>query len=139
MRFQLCLIVSLVFTSAADAADGFDVYGMWLNEKKTTVIEITDCSGTPCGALVWIEHPEPGTVVDAENPDPDLRARPLLGLTILSGFEARKDGWKKGRVYDPMSGNTYGAKLRRRADGTLELKGCIGPLCKTQVWTPTSL
>ncbi len=139
MRFQLCLMVSLVFASAANAADDLDVYGLWLNEEETTVMKITDCDGGPCGTLVWIDHPEPGTVTDAENPDPDLRARPLLGLTILSGFEARKASWKKGRVYDPMSGNTYGAKLRRRDDGALELKGCIGPLCKTQIWTPTSL
>lgn len=139
MRFQLCLmVVSLVFASTADAADSLDVYGLWLNAEETTVLEITDCSGGPCGTIVWIDHPEPGTVADEENPDPDLRARPLLGLTILSGFEARKDSWKKGHVYDPMSGNTYSAKLRRRDDGTLELKGCIGPLCKTQIWTPTS-
>lgn len=139
MRFMLCLTVPVVLASTANAADGLNVYGAWLNAEKTTVMDITDCSGGPCGTLVWIDHPEPGTVADEENPDPKLRARPLLGLTILSGFEPRKDSWNKGRVYDPMSGNTYSAKLRRRDDGTLELKGCIGPLCRTQIWTPAAL
>jgi len=29
----------------------------------------------------------------------------------------------------------YSARLKRMDNGDLQLKGCIGPLCQTQVWT----
>ena len=66
-------------------------------------------------------------------PDPALRKRRLLGLPILSGFTADGDMWR-GRIYDPKSGKTYKSQVRRKPDGSLEVKGCVGPFCQTQVW-----
>ena len=65
--------------------------------------------------------------------DKALRSRPIAGLTILSGFAAAGDHWS-GRIYDPRSGRTYRSELRRES-GTLKVKGCFGPFCRTQVWT----
>jgi len=134
------LLISGVFLIAHTAeAAPLDVYGNWLNEKQTSIIEISDCEGSPCGTIIWIDHPAPETLIDDENPDPNLQAQPLLGLTILQGFEARGDQWKKGRIYDPASGKSYNSKLRRKDDDTLEVKGCVGPICQTQIWTPSAV
>lgn len=137
--FRVFLIsASFLSASTANASTPLDVFGNWLNEKQTSVIEISDCAGAPCGKILWIDHPAPETLVDDENPDSNLQARPLLGLTILQGFEARGDQWKKGRIYDPASGKSYSSKLRRKDDDTLEVKGCVGPICQTQIWTPST-
>ena len=42
----------------------------------------------------------------------------------------------RGAIYDPKRGKTYRSELKRRDANTLEVKGCIGPFCQTQVWTP---
>ncbi|OYW82850.1 MAG: hypothetical protein B7Z22_13475 [Hyphomonas sp. 32-62-5] len=35
-----------------------------------------------------------------------------------------------------MELKTYDSRLKRLGDGTLEVKGCIGPVCQTQIWKP---
>ena len=135
----LSLLSILALPSPAFANDALDVYGAWLTEKQNSVVVISKCSESPCGEIVWIDAPDAETLTDTENPDEALRARPLLGLKMLYNFEARKDQWKKGRIYDPETGKTYGSRLRRLEDGTLQVKGCIGPICQTQIWTPSDL
>lgn len=117
---------------AADLA----VAGLWVTDEGKGRVEIRDCGdGTPCGALVWIAPDEPGSGLDENNPDPLLRSQPLLGLQILWGFEAQKDRWRKGRIYDPEVGKTYRSAMVLNEAGDLEVKGCIGPICRAVVWT----
>jgi len=132
----LCLV-------ATAAADPKDVFGTWLTQSGTAHVAITDCGdGSPCGRVVWIDPAslEPGvtpeTAVDRNNADPALRDQPVLGLTMLSDFDERRGDWRGGTIYDPEAGKSYGSRLKRTEDGTLEVKGCIGPICQTQVWTP---
>lgn len=122
-------------------ADGLDVEGLWLTQTQTAQVEISDCDdGTPCGHVVWLdpasmrEGVTPETARDENNPDPTLRERPALGLQILSGFRARRSDWRGGRIYDPETGKDYAARLKRLDDMRLQVKGCIGPICQTQVW-----
>ena len=42
--------------------------------------------------------------------------------------------WWRGRIYDPKNGKSYRSIIRRKGPGVLEVKGCIGPFCQTQVW-----
>ena len=126
-----------LIASTAKATGPLEVYGNWLNQGQTSIIKISPCADAPCGKIVWIDHPAPETLLDDENPDPALQSQPLVGLTILQGYVARGDQWKKGRIYDPVSGKSYSSKLRRKDDNTLEVKGCVGPICQTQIWTPS--
>jgi uncharacterized protein (DUF2147 family) len=139
------LIASFLFAAAMPVlahGDGLDVNGTWLTQSQTAHIEIADCGdGTPCGRLVWMDPASmrpgvtPQTAKDINNPDPDLRERPVLGMQLLSGFEARRKDWRGGEIYDAESGKTYGSRLKRLDEDRLQLKGCIGPFCQTQVWT----
>ena len=138
---RVFIVLLFMFAGSASASTpqeaALDVYGVWLTDKENSKVEIADCGdSTPCGRIVWIDAPDADTLLDAENPDEALRARPLMELVILNGFEAKKDQWKKGTIYDPETGKSYGSKLRRLEDGTLEVKGCIGPLCQKRIWTP---
>ncbi|SEJ02403.1 hypothetical protein SAMN05428950_101882 [Sphingomonas sp. OV641] len=78
--------------------------------------------------------PRPGApATDVNNPDAKLRARPMIGLPILSGFSDAGEEWR-GRIYDPRNGKSYKSIVTRGENGTLRVKGCVSFICQTQVW-----
>ncbi|MEL6568791.1 MAG: DUF2147 domain-containing protein [Pseudomonadota bacterium] len=145
MKLLALIAISLGLAAGAHA-DSKDVFGIWLTEAGSAKLEISDCGdGSPCGRVVWMDPAAmrpgltPETATDENNPDPALRDTPVLGLLMLSDFDARRRDWRGGKIYDPESGRTYGSRLKKLEDGTLQVKGCIGPICQTQVWTASVL
>ena len=57
---------------------------------------------------------------------PNLRTRPIEGLVILSDFKDAGGEWE-GKIYDPRAGKTYRSTLVKQADGSLKVKGGVGP------------
>tara|TARA_R110002072_G_C7898210_1_gene529395 strand:+ start:551 stop:793 length:243 start_codon:yes stop_codon:yes gene_type:complete len=59
-----------------------------------------------------------------------LSAHPYFGISRL------RDGrWQGDGIYNPEDGNTYAASLKPRADGPLNVTGCVlGSFCQTQIW-----
>jgi uncharacterized protein (DUF2147 family) len=112
------------------------VAGRWLTAEKDAVIVIAPCGAALCGTVekFLVPPPQGNDQRDVNNPDPARRKRRLLGTTpILSAFREEADLWR-GQIYDPKSGKTYRSVIRRKGPGTLEVKGCLGPFCQTQVW-----
>ena len=76
---------------------------------------------------------------DRKNPNPDLRSRPIVGMQIMHDcvYNAGKNIWVDGRIYDPESGKTYKCKLSLTSPKTLEVRGFIGIslLGRTETWT----
>jgi uncharacterized protein (DUF2147 family) len=72
---------------------------------------------------------------DRNNPDPRLRGRPIVGLTILSGFGRSGNIWTGGRAYDPKAGRSYRSNLALNPDGSLKVTGCVLFICQSQRWT----
>lgn len=128
----LAVALLLPFAVPADAAP--PVAGRWLTDGGKALVEIAPCGNALCGRIARVLVSTSGAATDRNNPDPKLRGRPLTGLTILSGFTDAGAVWK-GRIYDPESGRSYRSELEKR-DGTLRVKGCLGPFCRTQVWRP---
>jgi uncharacterized protein (DUF2147 family) len=112
------------------------VAGRWLTAEKDAIIVIAPCGAALCGTVekFLVPPPQGNDQRDVNNPDPARRKRRLLGTTpILSAFREEADLWR-GQIYDPKSGKTYRSVIRRKGPGTLEVKGCLGPFCQTQVW-----
>lgn len=133
--------VLIAFTAAGLAtaahADPWDVAGLWLTESQGAIVEIADCGdGTPCGTIVWYDKDTAVAHTDIRNPDPDLQSRPINGMKMLAGFKQRGERWRRGTIYNAENGKTYGSGMSVKDDGNLAVKGCIGPLCQTQTWTP---
>ncbi|MGB3710237.1 MAG: DUF2147 domain-containing protein [Erythrobacter sp.] len=120
-------------TSPALAAD--PIAGRWVTEERDAVIEIGPCGNTVCGRIVrfLVAPPQGRDQRDINNSDPELRKRKLLGLPVLSRFREEEDLWR-GRIYDPKSGDDYRSVIRRQGRDRLEVKGCLGPFCQTQIW-----
>ncbi|WOI53769.1 DUF2147 domain-containing protein [Parvularcula sp. LCG005] len=127
----------MAVTMVTEPGSEADVFGNWFTPRRDSVIEIYDCGDeTPCGRVIWMIDDQTGETLDTQNRDPDLRDRSILGMVLLEDFEPHDKGWTNGDIYNPEDGRTYRAKLKRLDDGTLEVKGCMGPICKGQVWLP---
>lgn len=143
------LLFSLLFVAGSTFAAGSDdILGVWYNQEKDAKIEIIKCGDTYCGKIVWLKEPEypagstegvPGTQkLDHNNPDKELRKRPVMNLQIMHGFAFAGDSrWKDGKIYDPKNGKTYSAKIKLVSPQQLDLRGYIGIslLGRTAIWT----
>ena len=131
------VLAAAVALTAAPAFAADPVEGEWLTQTGSGKVRIAPCPGQParmCGTIVWVRPPN-ANAKDANNPDPKLRTRPVLGLPMLWGFKATAAGkWAGGKIYDPESGKTYSSKLTANANGTLKVEGCILMVCQAQTW-----
>lgn len=142
MRRSVSLLASLLVWLAGAASAQPPVTGDWLTAGASAVVKIAPCAGngdTLCGRITWLWNPRPDH--DEHNADPALRSRPLVGLEMLSGFRSdASGGWTGGRIYNPEDGNTYSASFRLRDATTLDVRGCVMFICRSQVWRrPSSL
>lgn len=127
----------LALTLIAGSATARPLEGTtWRTQSGAGTVRIEACGQRTCGRILTGTPRAGQSELDARNPNPALRSRPLLGLTILTGFTRQADdSYKGGTIYDPESGRTYRSELKIKPDGRLEVKGCFGPICQTQIWT----
>jgi len=135
--FLICFLGQPLATASAD----YEIEDVWLTEPRDAHVEIAPCDQDPlrlCGQIIWLADPldengKPQT--DANNPDPDLQTRPVIGLTILKGFEQKDENkWTRGTIYNPEDGNTYSSRLSFKNPDTLVVEGCVLFLCRKQIW-----
>lgn len=136
------LLASLLTLAAGRAGAVQDaVVGQWLNQDGEGKVAIAPCHDVPsqmCGAITWLKAPmEDGRPVrDLHNPNPALRARPVVGVLVIRDMNPDGPGrWIGGKLYDPQTGHSYDGKLRVRGGGKLDVTGCVAFFCRTQVWT----
>lgn len=132
-RIVLLAALALIPVSAEAASP---IAGRWITADGSGEVTVGPCGGTVCGKLTRILKARAGAAsTDANNADPALRSRPILGMPILSGFTDQGKDWR-GTIYDPRNGKSYKSIVARGENGTLSVKGCIAFLCQTQVWQP---
>ncbi len=127
--------VATAMLCASAHADSHNVFGTFLTEAGTSSVTIDDCGdGTPCGRVSWID---PDAMEPGMTPEKALTKTgdPVLGLLMLQGFDKRKKDWRGGTIYDPENDKRYSSRIKRLDNGKLQVKGCVGPICQTQVWT----
>jgi len=114
-----------------------DIIGTWLTEIKDAKVEVYKKGATYYGRVVWIAEPlddKGKPVVDKENPNPNLKKRPILNMDILIGFVFDNDGEWDGKIYDPKDGKSYTCKLWIEGT-TLKVRGYLGWLYDTKTWS----
>jgi len=117
--------------------------GRWYAEGGAAQVEVEPCGDALCGRVVWLRSPydENGCVMsDRKNPDVTLRARPMIGINILSDLQPMADGtWDGGTIYDPTSGRTYRCVASLDGDDRLLVRGYVGfhLLGRTTTWIRT--
>lgn len=146
-KISLATVALLVFSLAfvtKSIAQKDQVEKIWYNGDKTSKITIYLAkNGTYCGVITWLKEPndkETGKpLLDKENPDDNLRVKPVLSLVIMTGFKKNpdnKDEYIDGKIYDPKKGKTYCGKVTFKGT-SLDLRGYICSLTflgRTETW-----
>lgn len=125
--------LGLALGGAAQASDG--ATGTWRMSNGKVTVRVAPCGAALCGRVVGLKKPrdsEGHIKVDSRNPNPALRQRPVVGLTILSNMKASGDGRWSGTIYNPDDGRTYSSSIQLLGPSTLKVNGCVaGVLCKS--------
>jgi len=146
------LVFGGLLVSGSLFAEGIE--GPWLVEAKDAIVSVYKCapnSDKYCGSLTWLSEPnypandDKGMAgkprVDRENPDPNLRSRPIVGLFMMWGFTKTADGkqYTGGSIYNSRNGKTYSGTITVVNDNTISLKGGYNIgfmlISESQVWT----
>jgi len=127
---------SCEYAPAAPPAEG--VLGYWSTDAGS-VLHVDHCGDAVCITVLTISQKAPG-VIDAHNPDPALRSRPICKMDIGTGFKLKDaDHGVDGRIYDPESGKTYKSVMTSEGNA-LNLRGYVGfkAMGRSQTWQRTS-
>jgi uncharacterized protein (DUF2147 family) len=138
----LLVVVAVLFSTSIIAQSADAVLGKWETKNGKSHVEIYKKDGEYYGKIVWLKEPlneEGKPKVDKNNPEEDMRSRPLKGLELLREFEYDADDemWEDGEIYDPESGDTYSCEMSLEGDDKLKVRGYLGIslLGRTTVWT----
>ena len=142
MTRKLSCTASMVFAlmlAALVPAKTEELIGTWLTQQGDAHIRVAKCGNAVCGTVAWLRDAVTSTgqpLMDIRNPNPSLRNRKVLGIRI---FEMTEDasGALVGGIYNADDGQTYKGRLAPRGENELEVQGCAGNLCGSEVWTRT--
>ena len=125
----LCL-VALCLAGGAQAQKASDPAGIWLTETGDSKVRLSRCGSGYCGTIVSTT----GKGLDANNPDPSLRTRSVVGVQIVNATSASGDGYS-GTLYNPKDGKTYSGSLKMTGPNAIEVSGCVMSVFrKRQTW-----
>lgn len=142
----LSLLAALLAAPATAAPAGIE--GVWRTPGGTE-ITIAPCPPDWCGYISRIVVPDnirqrlgpaldrlrPDEYTDANNPDPKLRQRPMLGLRILLLQPQPEPGRFAGEIYNAEDGRTYAGRLVLLDADTVRLTGCAMLIfCRSERW-----
>ncbi len=129
------LLIAALAGSPARAADEF--LGTWLTERGDAHIRIAKCGEQLCAFVAWLRDPmDPKTgkpQLDNLNPNPTMQNRPVMGIRIFSMNQDNTGSWT-GPIYNSDDGLTYRGRLAPRGHTEIEVNGCAGRLCGSEVW-----
>jgi uncharacterized protein (DUF2147 family) len=138
---MVALVLACLVAAPPVGAQSPTPVGVWLHANGRIRVEIAPCGDRLCGKIVWFRWPNDARgrpLVDLKNPNPALRTRPLLSLTVLQGL--RRTGertWEDGEIYNPDDGTAYHALMSIEDDGSLRVRAYLlfPILGETLIWT----
>lgn len=154
--YQFCgtvAVLAVASFTAAMAQSGFisPVVGTWVTQQLTEVT-IEPCEAGFCGYITKIVVPQvvldqygaeqiealgEENFFDYNNKDPELRARPILGLELLTLTHQTGPVRYEGTVYNPQDGETYEGYIELTGPDSVILNGCVffNRICQGEEWT----
>jgi uncharacterized protein (DUF2147 family) len=141
----LPIISAVAQTEAADKIIGTYYVSDDTSDEDCKVKITKDKSGTYSGRIIWVKNPnfKDGTPKrDIKNPDPAKRSTPgdQIPLVFHFRYDAKKNQWVDGEIYDPIHGKMYKCKMWFESENVLRVRGYIGvpALGRTMTWKKLS-
>jgi uncharacterized protein (DUF2147 family) len=130
-------VLALLFVISAVPASAEELVGTWLTQQGDAHIRVAKCGKAMCGTIAWLRDAVDAKTgqppVDDKNPDPGKRSRKILGIRIFAMEQDNTGAWTGG-IYNSDDGQIYKGRLVPRGDSELEVQGCSGALCGSEVW-----
>lgn len=103
--------------------------------KARLIVDVYEAKGGTYAAKVVDTLFQPNAV--CTECSGDKKGKPIKGMVIMWGQKPGADGsFSGGQVLKLTNGKTYKSKAQLQAGGSkFEVSGCLGPICKKQVWT----
>lgn len=127
-------VLAVLMQGPAIAAGEVSIFGRWLTDDHSAVINVARCGQSLCGTIEQVLDPKAPTN-DINNPDEAARRKPLVGTMILRDFKGKGARWASGQAYDPKAGKSYRSDLELTSDGKLKVTGCVLFVCRSRLWT----
>lgn len=101
--------------------------GLWLTapDRKGQVAHI---HATPCGASLC------GTILRTFDRQGNPVTTPNLGKRVFWDMQPTAPGRYEGRGWLPLKNMQFDGQMHLQGN-KLTVRGCIGPLCQSQIWT----
>ncbi|HEY4198298.1 MAG TPA: DUF2147 domain-containing protein [Mucilaginibacter sp.] len=127
----ILLIASFIFSGRLHAQTipaRERICGKWENREKTLRLQIRTVNNNYVARVIWFSDTEGKPMSywkDKRNPDPALRNRTILGMSILNGlrYNAAERTWEDGKVYDSKHGKEWNASAEIDQKGILKVRG----------------
>ncbi len=142
MRIKsIIALLALPLLAASFAASAQDsAVGRWKTYDEDTgkprlIVEVYEAKGGTYAAKVLDTLYQPNAVcTDCTG---DKKGKPVKGMVIMWGQKPGSGGsFSGGQVLKLANGKTYKSKAQLQDGGSkFEVSGCMGPVCKKQVWT----
>lgn len=137
------LLVALATTLASASVFAASPTGLWQTIDDNTgkprgLIRITNVNGEYQGTIEKLyQAPDEDQNPKCDKCDGELRNKPVIGMTILTGLRQDGDSYENGKILDPESGNVYSSRASLDETGKkLEVRGYIGVslIGRSQTW-----
>ena len=105
------------------------VCGKWMSTDKNLIVQVYKEGAGYQAKIVWFKNDDNSKAMDEwtdkHNPNPALRNRKLIGMSILEGmdYKPKSNTWENGKIYDAKSGHSWSASAYIAQDGVLKVTG----------------
>jgi len=121
----LSALISPAFVGGTALADP---KGLWQAQDGATV-RVTSCGQGVCAKLAstksQVDPATGGAWTDKNNPDPAMRARPLVGVQVFAMVPDGPGKWS-GQLYNVDNGQTLPGHVVEIDPNTIRVEGCVG-------------
>jgi uncharacterized protein (DUF2147 family) len=133
---MIALPLAAMVGTTSTAQSSANIAGRWRTDDGNAIIHVAPCAGNArqyCGRIAQMTNPTLAQATDTNNPDSNLRSRPLVGVPVLTNLSAEGQRFT-GRGYSPEEGRNFNATVHVE-NGRLNVRGCVAVFCRTVVWT----
>ena len=132
VKCSLLLFMLIVFAAGNTKAQTLKqeerICGKWESTDKELAIKVYMHDNEFRAEIIWFSDTDGKPMdywKDVHNPDPALRDRKILGMSVLSGlkYDADTNTWEDGMVYDSRHGKEWNASATIDKKGMLHVRG----------------
>jgi len=128
-KFLICFLLPAMFLPPPAVHNSDMVCGKWMSSERNLIVQVYKEGESFKAKVIWFLNTDKSKTMDEwtdkHNPDPSLRERKLIGMSILKNlsYEPKSNSWEEGKIYDAKNGREWDASARIDKDGTLKVTG----------------